>query len=196
MIVILRPPDAAGPLHIGATGQDAVDTLRQLGVPLVLCRAAGSRPGWGVHRPSGLFIGVYLDAHDHVEAIEFGRPGDHTDDTVTYNEFDVFATPAAGLVTKLRHHTSSTKRRTDTHSPHPTYSWPSGDQPHPTRQTTRTAATSKASCSPGPATTTRQQTSQGNRVQSTGLDNCSRSKGNGDSSTPWASTRTASVSWP
>ena len=73
MIITLIPPDVAGPLRIGATGQDALDTLRQLGVPLVLCRAADSRPGWGVHRPSGLFIGVYFDTHDRVEAIEFGR---------------------------------------------------------------------------------------------------------------------------
>jgi hypothetical protein len=102
MIITLRPPDAAGPLRIGATGQDTVGTLRQLGVPLVLCRAAGSRPGWGIHRPSGLFIGVYFDAHDRVEAIEFGRPGNNTDDTVTYHGLDVFTTPAADPVTQLR----------------------------------------------------------------------------------------------
>jgi hypothetical protein len=105
MIITLIPPDVAGPLRIGATGQDAVDTLRQLGVPLVLCRTADSRPGWGVHRPSGLFIGVYFDTHDHVEAIEFGRPRDNTGDAVTYNELDVFATPAVDLVMQLRHHT-------------------------------------------------------------------------------------------
>ena len=106
MIIMLHPPDVAGPLRIGATGQDAVDTLRQLGAPLVLCRSTGSRPGWGVHRPSGLFIGVYFDAHDHVEAIEFARPGDNAGDAVTYNELDVFTTPAADLVTQLRRRTT------------------------------------------------------------------------------------------
>ncbi|MEV0129787.1 hypothetical protein AB0H83_15180 [Dactylosporangium sp. NPDC050688] len=111
MIIVLRPPDLAGPLRIGATGQDTVDTLRQLGTPLVLCRATGSRPGWGVDRPSGLFIGVYFDAHDRVEAIELGRPGDNTGDAVTYNELDVFTTPAADLVTQLR-------RRTTVHEEH------------------------------------------------------------------------------
>src|SRR4051794_10463032 len=107
MIIALRPPDAAGPLRIGATGQHTVDTLRQLDVPLVLCRATGSHPpGWGVHRPSGLFISVYFNAHDHVEAIEFGRPHDSTADAVTYNELDVFTTPAADLITHLQQHTT------------------------------------------------------------------------------------------
>ncbi len=106
MIIVLRPPDRAGPLRIGATGQDAVDTLRQLGTPMVLCRAAGSGPGLGVDRPSGLFIGVYCDADDRVEAIELGRPDDNTGDAVTYNDLDVFTTPAADLVTQLRRRTT------------------------------------------------------------------------------------------
>jgi hypothetical protein len=41
VIIVLRPPDAAGPLRIGAAGQDTVDTLRQLGDPQVLCRTPG-----------------------------------------------------------------------------------------------------------------------------------------------------------
>lgn len=102
MILALRPPDAAGPLRIGATGQDAVDALRQLGDPQMLCRSPDSRPGWGVHRASGLFISVSFDADDRVEAIEFGRSGD----TVTYNGLDLFATPAADLVTQLRRTTT------------------------------------------------------------------------------------------
>jgi hypothetical protein len=106
MIIVLRPPDTVGPLRIGATGQDTVNTLREIGVPLVLCRVGGSRPGWGVDRPSGLFIGAYFDADDCVEAIEVGRPGANTDDTVTYHGLDVFTTPAADLVTQLRRHTT------------------------------------------------------------------------------------------
>jgi hypothetical protein len=102
MIIAIHPPDAAGPLRIGATGQDTVDTLRQLGDPQMLCRSPDSHPGWGVHRASGLFISVSLDADDRVEAIEFGRGGD----TVTYNGLDVFATPAADLVTQLRRTTT------------------------------------------------------------------------------------------
>jgi hypothetical protein len=105
MIIVLRPPEAAGPLFIGTTGQEAEDILRQLGAPLVLCRTPGSQPAWGVERPSGLFIGVYFDAQDRVDAIQLGRPG-NSDDAVTYNGLDVFTTPAADLVTRLRPHTT------------------------------------------------------------------------------------------
>lgn len=101
MVIVLRPPGAAGPLRIGATGQETVDTLRRLGDPEVLCRTPGSRPGWAVNRPSGLFVGAYFDTQDRVEAVELGRPGT-AGDAVTYNGVDVFTTPAADLVTRLR----------------------------------------------------------------------------------------------
>jgi hypothetical protein len=105
MIFELHPPQAAGPLSIGATGHDTVLTLKQLGTPQVLCRTAGSRPAWGAHRPSGLFISACFHSDDRLEAIEFGRPGSN-DDTVTYDGLDVFTTPAAGLITQLRHRTT------------------------------------------------------------------------------------------
>jgi hypothetical protein len=105
MIFELHPPQAAGPLRIGATGHDTVEILKQLGTPQVLCRTPGSRPAWAVHRPSGLFIGAYFDADDHLEAIEFGRP-DGKDDTITYDGLDVFTTPAAALITQLRQRTT------------------------------------------------------------------------------------------
>jgi hypothetical protein len=101
----LHPSRAAGPLRIGATGHDTVEILKQLGTPLVLCRAAGSPPAWGVHRPSGLFISTLFDADDHLEATQFGRP-DSTDDAVTYDGLDVFTTPAADLITHLRQRTT------------------------------------------------------------------------------------------
>jgi len=110
---------------------------------------------------------VYFDARDHGEAIEFGRPGDNTGDAVTYNELDVSPRPRPTSSRSYGAAPPSTKKRTDTRSPHPTCFWRSGDQPRPKRQTTRTAASSKASCLPGPATTTRQQTSTDDRVQST-----------------------------
>lgn len=105
MIFELHPPQAAGPLRIGATVHDTAEILRQLGTPLVLCRTRGRRPGWGVHRSSGLFIGAYFDADDRLEAIEFGRP-DGNDDAITYDGLDVFTTPAADLVAQLRQHTT------------------------------------------------------------------------------------------
>jgi len=105
MIIDLHPPKAAGPLVVGTPGPEATDVLRQLGVPVVLCRTHGSKPGWVVFRPSGLFIGVTFDAQGRVDAIELGRP-DNSDDAVIYNGLDVFTTPAAGLVTRLRSQTT------------------------------------------------------------------------------------------
>jgi hypothetical protein len=105
MIFELRPPVAAGPLLIGATGHDTVEALKQIGSPQIFCTTPGSRPAWGVQRPSGLFISSYFDANDDLEAIEFGRPSGK-DDVVTYDGLDVFTTPAADLVTHLRRHTT------------------------------------------------------------------------------------------
>ena len=105
MNIVLRPPEAAGPLLVGALGQDTVDTLRQLGHPQVLCRTPSSRPGWAVQRPSGLFVAAYFNAHDRVEALEIGRPSDRHD-AVTYHGLDVFTPPAADLVSQLRRHTT------------------------------------------------------------------------------------------
>ena len=76
------PPDAAGPLRIGAAADDTFESLKQLGVPLILCRIPGSWPAWGIHRPSGLFIATFFDADNRLEAIEFGRPNSN-DDAVT-----------------------------------------------------------------------------------------------------------------
>jgi hypothetical protein len=106
MIFELDPPQSAGPLRIGTAGHDIFQTLRQLGVPLLLCRrTAASGPAWGVRRPSGLFIATFFEADNRLEAIEFGRPGSK-DDAVTYDGLDVFTTPAADLVTQLREHTT------------------------------------------------------------------------------------------
>jgi hypothetical protein len=101
MIFELHPPIAAGPLRIGGGGHETVEILKQFGTPLVLCRTEGKAPGWGVHRPSGLFIGTFFDADHHVEAIEFGRP-DGTDDIITYDGLGIFTTPAADLISRLR----------------------------------------------------------------------------------------------
>lgn len=105
MIFELHPPRSTGPLRIGATGHDTVEILKQLGTPLVLCRTRGRRPGWGVDRPSGLFISTLFDADDRLEAIEFGRP-DGNGDAVVYDGIDVFTTPAASLISRLRQRTT------------------------------------------------------------------------------------------
>ncbi|MBO0869562.1 MAG: hypothetical protein J2P15_13450 [Micromonosporaceae bacterium] len=100
MLIVLRPPEAAGPLFIGAAGEEAVGILRELGQPLLLCGMRGSEPGWGVERPSGLFISLRFDA-GRVDAVELCRPS-NGGDVVTYDGLDVFTTPAADLVTRLR----------------------------------------------------------------------------------------------
>lgn len=118
MIIDLRPPEAAGPLFIGAAGQEAVEILRRLGEPLVLCGIGGTRAGWGVERPSGLFIGGYFDAQNRVDAIDISRPDNSDDpagsgDAVSYDGLDVFATPAADIVTWLRSRTSLQEEELD-----------------------------------------------------------------------------------
>jgi len=105
VIFELQPPEGAGPLFIGATGNHIVEVLKQFGVPQLFCRTQGSRPAWAVQRPSGLFIGTYFDADDRLEAIEFGRPHGKND-AVTYDGHYVFTTPMADLVTHLRRRTA------------------------------------------------------------------------------------------
>jgi len=102
MIFELRPPETAGPLHIGAAAADTVEILKSLGTPLVLCRPHGSPPGWGVQRSSGLFISALFDPDGHLEAIELGRP-EATDDIVTYDGLDMFTTPAEDIIAQLQH---------------------------------------------------------------------------------------------
>jgi hypothetical protein len=105
MIFELRPPEAAGPLLICATGSHTMAVLNQLGDPHVPCRTPGSRPAWGVHRQSGLFIGTFFDGGDRVEAIQLGRPTS-SQDTVSYDSINVFALPAGDLLDILRARTN------------------------------------------------------------------------------------------
>jgi transposase-like protein len=105
MIFEIHPPETAGPLRIGAAGHDTFETLKQLGVPLVLCPIPGSRAAWGVHRPSGLFIATFFDADNCLETIQFGRPNGN-DDTVTWEGINVFGLPAGELLDVLRTRTN------------------------------------------------------------------------------------------
>jgi hypothetical protein len=174
VIFELRPPRGAGPLLVGTPGQGIVEVLKQLGVPQVLCRTSGSRPAWGVHRPSGLFICTYFDADDRLEAIEFGRA------TATTTQ-----SPTTGMTCSPRQRQTSspncdrsspsTRKRTGTPSPHPACFYPSGGRSRQTHQTTRKADSSKASSLRGLAITTTRlsQTHRSENDQSTGLDDCS-----------------------
>jgi hypothetical protein len=124
------------PLRIGAAGHDTVEILKQLGAPQLFCRTPGSWPAWGVHHPSGLFIGAYFDADDRLEAIQFGRPAGK-DDTITYDGLDVFTTPATDLITNCDSAPPSTRKKTDTPSPHQACSCPCGGRSRRNRQTTK-----------------------------------------------------------
>jgi len=105
VIFELHPPDAAGPLLIGATASHTMGVLRQLGDPQVLCTTPGGRPAWGVHRPSGLFIATFFDAGDRVETIQLSRSAS-SKDTVSYDCINVFALPAGELLDILRARTN------------------------------------------------------------------------------------------
>lgn len=103
MFFELHPPDAAGPLRIGATGRHTLEILKQLGDPLILCRTPSH--AWSVERPSGLFIATYFDADHRVEAIAVGRPVS-SEDTVSYDGINVFAVPAEELLDFMRARTN------------------------------------------------------------------------------------------
>ena len=105
MIFDLRPPDTAGPLRLGATSKDTDRVLHTLGTPLLLCGTAGTRAGWGIERPSGLFVAAWFDTDDRVDTLEFGGPTG-AGDVVTYDTIDVFATPADELLDALRARTT------------------------------------------------------------------------------------------
>ncbi|MEU5262122.1 hypothetical protein [Amycolatopsis sp. NPDC021455] len=107
LVIRLRPPGAAGPLRIGATGEETLETLRRLGEPVVLCGFRGGRPGWGVERPSGMSIDCHFDESGRVEAIRLGSP-DETD-AVIYEGLDLFRTPADEVVAALRARTAVTE---------------------------------------------------------------------------------------
>jgi hypothetical protein len=105
MIFDLRPPDTVGPLRVDAPGVDAYRVLQAWGTPMVLCHTGGRRSGWGLERPSGLFVATYINAEDRVEVIELGRPTD-SGDLVTYDGINIFAMPAEKLLDVLRARTT------------------------------------------------------------------------------------------
>ena len=105
LVIDLRPPDAAGPLRIGADRTETVTALRELGTPRLVTRTLGHQPAWAVERPSGLVVRAHLDRAGLLNAIEFGRPAG-TEDVIRYRGMDVFATPAEEFITALRAHAS------------------------------------------------------------------------------------------
>jgi hypothetical protein len=101
LVIDLRPPDAAGPLRIGADRAELIAALREFGVPRLVTRAPGRIPSWAVDRPSGLAIRCHVDRAGHLDAVEFGRPTTNAD-AVRYQDLDVFGAPAEEFVATLR----------------------------------------------------------------------------------------------
>ncbi|RSM48672.1 hypothetical protein DMA12_05975 [Amycolatopsis balhimycina DSM 5908] len=106
VVIQVRPPDVVGPLRLGATDEETLETLRRLGEPVFLCGFQGGRPGWGVDRPSGVSLYCHFDATDRVEAIQLGSPD--RADAVIYDGLDLFRTPADEVVAALRARTAVT----------------------------------------------------------------------------------------
>jgi hypothetical protein len=105
LVIDLRPPDAAGPLRIGADRTELVTALREFGEPRLVTRTFGHAPSWAVDRPSGLAIRCHLDRPGHLAAVEFRRPTIDAD-SVRYQGIDVFGTPAEEFVAALRMRTA------------------------------------------------------------------------------------------
>lgn len=101
LVIDLYPPEAAGPLRIGADRTATVAALREFGEPRPHDGTPDHSPSWFVHCPSGLFIRCHFDRPGGLRAIEFGRPSDGAD-TVRYQGIDVFGTPAEELLAALR----------------------------------------------------------------------------------------------
>jgi hypothetical protein len=170
----LHPPQAAGPLRIGATGQDTVEILRHLGTPLVLCRTHGRRPG-------GAFTAHRARSSEPISTLMTAwKPSNSDGQTAT-------TTPSPTTVSTCSPHqrpTSSAscvsappstwKRKTGTSSPHPACICHCG-RSRQSHQTSRKAGSSGASSSHGLATATSlpSETSRAENDQSTGLDNYS-----------------------
>ena len=96
MDFVLDPPHV-GRIVLGEPMDQAAQALRELGE----LRSVPTTPSWFVVRPSGLFIRVYPNAGDRVEAIEFGSGGPATD-KVLYRDISLFDEPVDEVLRRLR----------------------------------------------------------------------------------------------
>src|SRR5260370_22934420 len=174
VIFELQPPEGAGPLFIGATGNHIVEVLKQFGVPQLFCRTqgAGLRGPSSGHQafssaPTSMLTTAWRPSSSDDRTART-TPSPTTDITYSPRPWPTLSRTCAAAL-------RFTRRRTDTPSPHPACSWLSGGRPCRTRQTTRRAASPKASSLRGLATTRSQLGRRGRATddQSTGLDNCS-----------------------
>ncbi|MFI8392980.1 hypothetical protein [Streptomyces sp. NPDC085540] len=103
MDLLLAPPTAAGPVHLGSPYEEALTAVRRWGEPRVV--GPTSRRA---RRIMGDFDGVgytvFFDAKDHAMAVELWWPGEGRQSTarVLLDGHDVFTTPADTILAELR----------------------------------------------------------------------------------------------
>ncbi|WP_328786624.1 MULTISPECIES: hypothetical protein [unclassified Streptomyces] len=103
MDLLLAPPTAAGPVHLGSPYEEALAAVRPWGEPRVVGPTARR-----TRRIMGDFDGVgytvFLDAEDHATAVELWWPGEGRQSTtrVLLDGHDVFTTPADTVLAELR----------------------------------------------------------------------------------------------
>ncbi|MFE2164431.1 hypothetical protein ACFXB3_05085 [Streptomyces sp. NPDC059447] len=103
MDLLLAPPTAAGPVHMGSSYAEVLTALRPWGEPRVI--GPTSRRA---RRLMGDFDGVgytvFFDAEDRTTAVELWWPGEGRQSTtrVLLDEHDVFTAPADTLLAELR----------------------------------------------------------------------------------------------
>ncbi|MGW6979670.1 hypothetical protein ACWGE1_09500 [Streptomyces sp. NPDC054932] len=103
MDLLLAPPTAAGPVHLGSPYEEALTAVRPWGEPRVIGPTARR-----ARRLMGDFDGVgytvFFDAQDHATAVEMWWPGEGRQSAtrVLLGGHDVFTTPASAVLAELR----------------------------------------------------------------------------------------------
>ncbi|MFF4006819.1 hypothetical protein [Streptomyces sp. NPDC001717] len=103
MDLLLAPPTAAGPVHLGSPYEEVLAVLRPWGEPRMI--GPTSRRA---RRIMGDFdrVGytVFFDAEDHTTAVELWWPGEGRQSTtrVLLDEHDLFSAPADSVLAELR----------------------------------------------------------------------------------------------
>lgn len=103
MGIVLEPPTGAAGVLIGATRAEATRQCTAHGDPEPFRRHDEPNPSLSVRHSSGLFVFVYFDDADVVNAVELGRADNG--EIVAFDDIDVFGTPAEDVVEQLRRKT-------------------------------------------------------------------------------------------
>ncbi|MER5779254.1 hypothetical protein ABT144_34195 [Streptomyces sp. NPDC002039] len=102
MDLLLTPPTAAGPVHLGSTYEEALAALQPWGEPRVV-GPTSRRARRLMGDVDGVGYTVFHDADDHVTAVELWWPGEGRGSAtrVLLDEHDVFRDPAETILAGL-----------------------------------------------------------------------------------------------